>query len=46
MIEVALSAEAPWPAIEWEALATRAVTAAINATPHHGWAQLAATIEV
>ncbi|MFA5989046.1 MAG: rRNA maturation RNase YbeY [Sphingomonas sp.] len=46
MIEVAVSTQAPWPATDWEALATRAITAAIDATPHHGWAQLAATIEV
>lgn len=34
MIEVALTADAPWPAGDWEALATRAAEAAVRASAH------------
>ena len=43
MIDVAVQTVAPWPAGDWEALATRAVAAALAATPH---AELAATPEL
>ena len=43
MIDVAVQAEAPWPAGDWEALGTRAVAAALAATPH---AELATTPEL
>lgn len=47
MIEVALSLQGPWaPETDWEALACRAVTAAINASPHEAWAAMAATVEI
>lgn len=47
MIDVALSSHGPWStATDWEALATRAVTAAVNASPHESWATMAATVEV
>ena len=34
MLEIALSADAPWPDQDWDALALRAVRAAIERTPH------------
>jgi probable rRNA maturation factor len=43
MIDVAVQVEAPWPPGDWETLATRAVAAALAATPH---AELAATPEL
>jgi probable rRNA maturation factor len=46
MIDTAVQVEAPWPAGDWEALAVRAVEAAIRATPDAGLADAAATVEV
>lgn len=47
MLEVAVSSDGSWPeSIDWEALAARAVSAAIGATPHGGWAEMAITVEV
>lgn len=47
MLEVALSAELPWGEdTDWEALTTRAVTAALAATQHGEWIGRAVTIEV
>ena len=43
MIDVAVQVEAPWPEVDWEALGTRAVEAALAATPH---AELATTPEL
>lgn len=34
MIEVAVQREDPWPELDWDALALRAATAAIERTPH------------
>ena len=36
MIQTETAVEAPWPDGDWEALATRAVTAALRASPHGG----------
>ncbi len=41
MLEIALSSDAPWPEQDWDALALRAATAAIERTPHG-----AATVEI
>jgi probable rRNA maturation factor len=47
MIEVAVQAEAPWDAAEdWEALATRAATAATAATPEAEWITHPVAIEI
>ncbi len=46
MIEVALSAEEPWPDGEWEALATRAARAAVERTPHGGLLASPALVEI
>lgn len=47
MLDVALTAEPGWPAAtDWAALTTRAVTAAIAATPYGGWTTAAAAIEI
>ena len=47
MLDVALSAEPIWPDdTDWEALAVRAVAAAVNATPHGALATADATIEI
>lgn len=47
MIDVAVLPEAPWSdTTDWEALATRAVLAAIQRTPQAGWADLPVQIEV
>ncbi len=47
MLDVALSAEPLWPGdTDWEALATRAVSAAIAATPHGPLAAAAASVEI
>lgn len=48
MIDVELSAEEPWPQGEWDALARRAVQAALDASPY-GWlaeANFAAEISI
>jgi probable rRNA maturation factor len=47
MIDVAVLREDPWPdAIDWEALANRAVCAAIERTPQGEWLTHPAVIEV
>lgn len=47
MLDVALSAEPQWPGdTDWEALATRAVCAAIAATPHDALAAATASVEI
>ncbi len=46
MIEVAVQIEQPWPAGDWDDLATRAVTAALQATPHAGLADTLMLVEV
>jgi probable rRNA maturation factor len=47
MIDIAVQAEADWPQdIDWEALATRAATAAIGRTPQGEWLTDPALIEV
>jgi len=46
MIEVALSAEEPWPAGEWEKLAQRAAEAAVRASAHGLLLDTPALVEV
>jgi probable rRNA maturation factor len=46
MIVVELSAESPWPDGDWDALATRAVSAAVAGTPFGELATAAASVEV
>ncbi|WCM25183.1 rRNA maturation RNase YbeY [Sphingomonas sp. QA11] len=47
MLETALSIESPWPeTIDWEALALRAATAAMERTPHGDMLTATALIEV
>jgi probable rRNA maturation factor len=46
MIAVELSAEAPWPDAEWDALAARAVEAAVSRTPFAELGTTAAQVEV
>ena len=46
MLEIALSSEAPWPDQDWDALAQRAATAAIERTPHGELLTSAATVEI
>lgn len=47
MLEIAVQREADWPAdIDWEALATRAATAAIARTPQGEWIGHAVSIEI
>ncbi len=46
MIEVALISETPWTDGEWEALATRAATLAVAATPHANLATTRAVVEI
>lgn len=46
MIAVELSAESPWPAGDWDALATRAVAAAVAHTPFGELTTAAAAVEV
>ncbi len=46
MILVELSHEDVWPAHDWDALATRAATAAITRTPHAELATGPATVEI
>ena len=46
MLEIALSSEAPWPDQDWDGLAQRAATAAIERTPHGELLTSAATVEI
>src|SRR6187402_561051 len=46
MIHVETAVETPWPAGDWEALATRAVRAAIEASAHGDIATMATSVEV
>ncbi|MES2067015.1 MAG: rRNA maturation RNase YbeY, partial [Pseudomonadota bacterium] len=46
MLEIALSREDVWPEQDWEALATRAATAAIERTPHDPLLSVTATVEI
>lgn len=47
MIDIAVLREDPWPdATDWEALATRAATAAIRATPQRAWLAHPVQIEI
>ena len=46
MLETALSIEEPWPAGDWEALAHRAATAALERTPHGEMLTYPATFEI
>ena len=46
MIAVELSADSPWPEGAWEALATRAIAAAVARTPFAELATTDATVEV
>ena len=46
MIHVELAADAPWPAADWDALATTAARATVQATPHGDLATAAAQVEV
>ncbi len=46
MLDVAALVESPWPDSDWEALAARAVDAAIRQTPHLEWVDHPAAIEV
>ncbi|QBM74637.1 rRNA maturation RNase YbeY [Sphingomonas sp. AAP5] len=46
MILVELQSEDVWPQHDWEALATRAATAALSRTPHGELATGAATVEI
>lgn len=46
MLEVAVQAELPWPEQDWEALAARAVEAALRSTPHADLAASPALVEV
>lgn len=47
MLETALSVEAPWPdTTDWEALALRAASAALERTTHGEWLTLPVAIEV
>ncbi len=47
MLEVALSVEHGWEdGTDWQALATRAATAGLAATPHGEWAAMAFTAEI
>ena len=46
MLETALSVESPWPAGEWETLAHRAATAAMERTPHGEMLTFPSTIEI
>ena len=46
MLEIALSSEAPWPDQDWDGLAQRAATAAIERTPHGQLLTSAATVEI
>ena len=46
MLETALSIEDPWPAGDWEALAHRAASAALERTPQGEMLTYAATFEI
>ena len=46
MLEIALSREDVWPEQDWEALATRAATAAMERTPHGPLLSVTATVEI
>lgn len=46
MLDVAAQAEADWPDHDWEALATRAATAAVRQSPYGEWIGTPAAIEV
>jgi len=46
VLETALSIEDPWPAGEWEALAHRAVTSAMERTPHGEMLTYPVTVEI
>lgn len=46
MIEIALSRTDPWPDADWDALAHRAATAAVERTPHGSLLTSSAAIEV
>ena len=47
MLEVALSREGPWPdSTDWEALAQRAATAALERTMHGEWIGMSVAIEI
>ena len=46
MLETALSVESPWPAGDWEALAHRAATAAMERTPHGEMLGYPVTVEI
>jgi len=46
MLETALSVEDPWPVGEWEALAHRAVTAAMERTPRGEMLTYPVTVEI
>ena len=46
MLEIALSRDEPWPDGEWDALATRAARAAVQATPHGALATSPALVEI
>lgn len=46
MLEIALSAEAPWPEHDWEAFADRAARAAIGLTPHGELLTTPAAVEI
>ena len=46
MIQIELSREGPWPATDWDALAGRAIRAAVARTPFGPLAETAAAVEV
>jgi probable rRNA maturation factor len=46
VLDVAALPEAPWPEGEWEALANRAVEAALRQTPYAEWLGWPTTIEI
>jgi probable rRNA maturation factor len=46
MLEIALIRESPWPEHDWDALADRAVRAAIDLTPHGELLTIPATVEI
>ncbi|TKD50474.1 rRNA maturation RNase YbeY [Sphingomonas baiyangensis] len=46
MLDVAVLVEAPWPDDEWEALAERAMQAALARTAQAGWASAPVHVEV
>jgi probable rRNA maturation factor len=47
MLDVAVLHEAPWPAdVDWDALATRAATAAVERTPQQDWIAHPVAIEI